>query len=253
MGGGAKKRLDQLLVARGLCHSRARAQALIVAGAVRVDGTIQIKPGVRIDHNAELALCQDDHPWASRGGLKLVAGLDYFGVDPWGCVCLDVGASTGGFTDVLLHRGAHQVFAVDVGRGQLVGRLRQDSRVIVMEQTNARTLCAEDFPNAVLPKLDLVVCDASFISLKLVLPRALELVAGGGGLLALIKPQFEVGPQAVGKGGIVRDPRLHHRCCDDLCDWLSDEQGWSVQGICASPISGADGNQEFLIFACKPV
>ena len=252
MGGGAKKRLDQLLVTRGLCHSRTRAQALIVAGAVTVDGAIQNRPGIRIDHNAVLALCKDDHPWAGRGGLKLVAGLDYFGVDPQGYVCLDVGASTGGFTDVLLHRGADQVWAVDVGREQLLGRLRQDPRVIVMEQTNARTLCREDFPNAVLPKLDLVVCDASFISLKLVLPRALELVTGGGGLLALIKPQFEVGPQAVGKGGIVRDPRLHRRCCDDLRAWLSDEQGWSVQGICASPIFGSDGNREFLIFARKP-
>ena len=199
-----------------------------------------------------MALCKDDHPWASRGWLKLVAGLDYFALDPQGQVCLDVGASTGGFTDVLLHRGADQVFAVDVGQGQLLGRLREDPRVIVMEQTNVRTLCAEDFPNAVLPKLDLVVCDASFISLKLVLPRALELVAGGGGLLALIKPQFEVGPHAVGKGGIVRDLRLHYRCCHDLRDWLTHKQGWSVQGVCASPVFGSDGNREFLIFARKP-
>ncbi|WP_343559200.1 TlyA family RNA methyltransferase [Kiloniella sp. b19] len=251
MSEAAKKRLDQVLVLQGLCESRARAQSLIESGAVMLDGQVLSKPSSKVAEDAALQLTREDHPWVSRGGLKLVGALDAFDCEVSDLVCMDVGSSTGGFTDVLLHHGARRVFAVDVGRDQLAGRLREDGRVVVMEQTNARHLCAEDFPEARLPELDLVVCDASFISLKLVLPKALELVREGGALLALIKPQFEVGRDRVGKGGIVRDSALHAACCEDIKRWLVQEQGWSVRGLRESPITGPDGNREFLIWACK--
>lgn len=243
----AKQRADQLLVARGLAESRARAQALIMAGLV-VSETRRIdKPGVLLPADAPLAVKGKGHPWVSRGGVKLAHALDRFGLDPAGCTCLDVGASTGGFTQVLLARGAVRVYAVDVGHGQLDWSLRQDPRVIVLERINARHLTAEQIPEPV----DLVVCDASFIGLRTVLPAPLALTRPGAALVALIKPQFEAGPGRVGKGGIVRDEALRAEICETIRAWIGAQPGWTVLGLVPSPIAGADGNVEFLIAARK--
>lgn len=240
---GARKRVDQLLVDRGLVESRSRAQALVMAGLVLSDGKRVDKPGAQMLEDAPLELKGQDHPWVSRGGLKLVEALDRFALDPAGKVAIDVGASTGGFTDVLLTRGAARVYAVDVGHGQLAWKLRNDPRVVVMERTNARHLTAEQIPESV----DMVVCDASFIGLETVLPAALALVRPGAVLVALIKPQFEVGKGRVGKGGVVREPELHAEVCDRISQWLAARPGWSVAGLCESPITGPEGNKEFLI------
>jgi 23S rRNA (cytidine1920-2'-O)/16S rRNA (cytidine1409-2'-O)-methyltransferase len=239
----AKARADQLLVDRGLVESRTKAQALILAGKVYSDTRRIDKAGQQLDAAAPLTVKGADHPWVSRGGLKLVKGLDGFFIDPSGMICIDVGASTGGFTDVLLSRGAAKVYAVDVGHGQLDWKLRSDERVAVMERTNARYLTAEQIPDPV----DLVVCDASFISLKTVLPAAMGLAKPGAKLVALIKPQFEVGRENVGKKGVVRDPELHQAVCDDISAWLTGEMGWTLLGIEESPITGPEGNREFLI------
>lgn len=184
------------------------------------------------------------HPWVSRGGIKLAHGLDHFGIDVAGRIALDVGASTGGFTDVLVSRGAARVYAVDVGHGQLAWKLRQDPRVVVLERVNARRLTATEVPEAP----DIVVCDASFIGLQTVLPAALALAKPQASLVALIKPQFEVGPERVGKGGVVRDPALHREVCARIAAWLGGI-GWKVEGIVESPIRGPEGNIEFLIYA----
>ena len=240
-----KRRADQLLVDRGLADSRSRAAALIMAGQVFTGERRVAKAGDLLPEEAPLELRGQDHPWVSRGGLKLVRGLDAFGIDPAGKTCLDVGASTGGFTDVLLSRGAARVYAVDVGHGQLAWKLRQDPRVVVLERVNARHLAREQVPEPV----DLVVCDASFIGLETVLPAALSLVADKAFLVALIKPQFEVGNGRVGKGGVVRDPVLHREVCDRIGAWLAAQRGWTVLGIEESPITGPEGNKEFLIGA----
>lgn len=187
-----------------------------------------------------------DHPWVSRGGLKLAHALDTFAIDPAGLVVLDVGASTGGFTDVVLARGAKKVYAADVGHGQLAWKLRNDPRVAVLEKTNARYLTSREVPEPI----DLVVCDASFIGLETVLPAPLALARPGASLIALIKPQFEVGKGRVGKGGVVRDPELHREVCDRIAAWLP-RQGWTVRGVAESPIHGPEGNKEFLIAAQK--
>lgn len=238
-----RPRADLVLVERGLAESRARAQALILAGLV-YEGTRRVeKPGDGVAEPDALSVRGRDHPWVSRGGLKLVRGLDHFGIDPAGLIGLDVGASTGGFTDVLLHRGAARVYAVDVGHGQLAWSLRQDPRVVVLERTNARHLDQALVPDAP----GIVVCDASFIGLETVLPAALGLAAPGAVLVALIKPQFEVGPDRVGKGGVVRDPALHREVCDRIAAWLQARPGWQVLGITESPITGPEGNVEFLI------
>jgi 23S rRNA (cytidine1920-2'-O)/16S rRNA (cytidine1409-2'-O)-methyltransferase len=239
----ARTRADTLLVERGLVESRAKAQALILAGLVYSD-TLRIdKAGQTLVANAPLALKGQDHPWVSRGGLKLVEGLDRFGIDPTGLTCLDVGASTGGFTDVLLSRSAAKVYAVDVGHGQLAWKLRQDPRVVVLERTNARHLTRAEIPDPI----DLVVCDASFIGLTVVLPAPLALTRPGARLVALIKPQFEVGKGRVGKGGVVRDPALHDEVCTRVGNWLAQQPGWQVDGIVESPIQGPEGNREFLL------
>ncbi|MBF0306200.1 MAG: TlyA family RNA methyltransferase [Alphaproteobacteria bacterium] len=240
-----KMRLDQLLVDRGLVESRARAQALIMAGLVWSGDRRLVKAGQAVALETPVELRGQDHPWVSRGGLKLVKGLDQFGIDPTGLVCLDVGASTGGFTDVLLARGAARVYAVDVGHGQLAWKLRQDPRVVVLERTNARHLTPAEVPEPP----GLITCDASFIGLATVLPAALALAAPGARLVALIKPQFEVGKGRVGKGGVVRDPALHDEVCETIRDWVGGLPGWSVQGIAESPILGPEGNKEFLIAA----
>lgn len=244
-----KRRLDQLLVERGLAESRQRAQALVMAGLVFSGERRLDKPGQAVAEDAALEVRGQDHPWVSRGGLKLVKGLDHFGIDPAGKVCLDVGASTGGFTDVLLSRGAAKVYAVDVGHGQLAWKLRTDERVAVLERTNARHLTREQVPDPV----HLVVCDASFIGLEVVLPAPLALTAPGAALVALIKPQFEVGKGRVGKGGVVRDPALHEEVCERIRAWLDGLPGWRVLGVTESPIIGPEGNKEFLIAARRKV
>ncbi len=240
-----KTRLDALLVARGLAENRTRAQALIISGVVYSGETRLDKPGHQIADDTALEMRGAKTPWVSRGGEKLAHALEHFCLSVDGLDCLDVGSSTGGFTDVLLQNGAAHVTAVDVGRGQLDWKLRNDSRVTVQEGTNARYLTAEQ----ITAPPDMVVCDASFIGLRTVLPAALSLAAPEAVLVALIKPQFEVGKGRVGKGGVVRDPDLHTEVCEIIEVWLSNEMGWRVEGITESPIKGPKGNIEFLICA----
>jgi len=244
--GPDKRRADQLLVTRGLAESRARAQALIMAGAVFSGERKVGKAGDLLAEDTPLEVRGKDHPWVSRGGIKLDHGLAHFGFEVAGAVALDVGSSTGGFTDVLLSRGAAKVYAVDVGTNQLAWKLRQDPRVVVLEQTNARHLTIAQVPEAV----DVVVCDASFIGLAKVLEAPLRLARPRARLVALIKPQFEAGRAEVGKGGVVRDPAVHDRVCTEIKDWVA-AQGWTVVGITKSPIIGPEGNVEFLLGAEK--
>jgi len=243
----ARERADQALVARGLAESRSKAQALIMAGLVYSDERRIDKPGQPVAEDMALEVRGQGHPWVSRGGLKLEKGLDHFAIDPTGLVCLDLGASTGGFTDVLLARGAARVYAVDVGQGQLAWKLRNDPRVVVLERINARYLTRAEVPEPV----ELIVCDASFIGLETVLPAPLTLAAPGARLVALIKPQFEVGKGRVGKGGVVRDPALHAEVCELIANWLATQPGWCVLGLTESPIRGPEGNREFLIAAAR--
>ena len=240
----AKERADQLLVSRDLAESRARAQALIMAGLVFSEEAKIAKAGQMLPVDVPLEVRGRDHPWVSRGGVKLAHALDHFGLDPAGAVAMDIGSSTGGFTDVLLQRGAEHVFAVDSGTNQLAWSLRDDPRVTVLEQTSARLLTPEMIDRA----CDWVVCDASFISLAKVLDRPLQLAAASCRLVALIKPQFEVERAEVGKGGVVRDPALHARVCEEARQW-AENLGFSVDGIERSPITGPKGNVEFLIAA----
>jgi 23S rRNA (cytidine1920-2'-O)/16S rRNA (cytidine1409-2'-O)-methyltransferase len=243
----AKMRADQALVARGLVETRARAQAFILAGKVfsgerRVD-----KAGDPVRPDMPLEVRGQDHPWVSRGGLKLAHGLAHFALSPSGLVCLDIGASTGGFTDVLLANGAARVHAVDVGHGQLAWKLRTDPRVVVHERTNARHLTADvlgEQPGA-------LVCDASFIGLRTLLPAPLALCTPGAWAVALIKPQFEAGPGRVGARGVVRDPEVHADVCGTIAAWWAALPGWRVLGVTESPLRGPEGNIEFLIGATK--
>jgi 23S rRNA (cytidine1920-2'-O)/16S rRNA (cytidine1409-2'-O)-methyltransferase len=232
--------LDLLLTEKGLVESRNKAQALIMAGKISVDGRVVYKPGLQISPTSSIAI-QEEPPYASRGGLKLVAALDAFALDPTGWVCADVGASTGGFTDVLLQRGALRVYAVDVGYGQLAWKLRQDRRVIVMERTNARYL------ETLSETVNLVTIDASFISLKLLLPVVAKWLASPAAVIALIKPQFEAGRGQVGKGGVVRDPAIHRQVLDQAVGYAI-QSGFTVLGLIPSPITGPAGNHEFLIY-----
>jgi 23S rRNA (cytidine1920-2'-O)/16S rRNA (cytidine1409-2'-O)-methyltransferase len=241
-----KARLDISLVDRGLVESRAKAQALIIAGKVFSGETRLDKPGMPVAEDKPLEVRGAEHPWVSRGGVKLAHALDAFGLDPTGLVVLDVGASTGGFTDVALSRGAAKVYAVDVGHGQLAWKLRQDARVVVLEKTNARHLSRAEVPEPI----DMVVCDASFIGLETVLPAPMALAKPGATLVALIKPQFEVGKGRVGKGGVVRDPALHQEVCARVAAWLPT-RGWTLLGEAESPLLGPEGNKEFLIAARK--
>ncbi len=242
----AKLRLDLALVERGLADSRTKAQALIMAGLVYRGEQKLDKAGLEIAEDVEITVRGKEHPWVSRGGMKLAKALAEFSIDVTGAVAMDVGASTGGFTDVLLTNGAAKVYAVDVGHGQLDVKLRNDPRVVVMEETNARHLTAE-----MAEPLDVVVCDASFISLKKVLPAALKLARPNAQLVTLIKPQFEVGKAEVSRGkGVIRDAALHAQVCDDIRAWIMGE-GWQVQGIAESPITGPKGNKEFLLYATR--
>ena len=242
----AKQRADQMLVDRGLAESRTRAQALIMAGLVFA-GTRKVeKSGQTLADDVVLDVKGRDHPWVSRGGIKLAHSLDATAWEVAGAVAIDVGSSTGGFTDVLLQKGAARVYAVDSGTNQLAWSLRQDPRVIVHEQTSARILTEAHIPEAI----DIIVCDASFISLAKVLEVPLALAARPTRLVALIKPQFEVGRTEVGKGGVVRDPALHERVCAEVRAWL-EADGWAVDGIVQSPITGPEGNVEFLVCAAR--
>ena len=242
----SKMRADQLLTARGLAESRTRAQALILAGKVYAGDRRVAKAGDLLPEDAELTVKGRDHPWVSRGGIKLEHGLTHFAFDVRGATALDVGSSTGGFTDVLLQRGAAKVYAIDVGTNQLAWKLRNDDRVIVHEQTNARNLDRTIVPDPI----DIIVCDASFIALHKVLDAALGLARPGAAMLALVKPQFEASREEVGKGGVVRDPEVHRRVCDQAVAWVQSK-GWRVCGIEPSPITGPEGNVEFLLGAVK--
>ena len=227
--------------------TRAKAQALIMAGLVYTDTRKLEKPGTQVRPDTSLTLKGQDHPWVSRGGLKLDHGLNHFNMDVNGVTALDIGASTGGFTDVLLSRGAEKVYAVDVGHGQLAWRLRQDNRVIVREKTNARNLTSEHIPDPV----HFLVCDASFIGLRTVLPAAMDLVASQGRMVTLIKPQFEAGRDHVGKNGVVINPTQHRRVCNIIRDWVGNYLDWTVLGLTESPVKGPKGNTEFLLAARK--
>ena len=240
-----RRRLDQAMVELGLAESRSRARALIEAGLVTVEGAVADKPSRPVDATVRILVTGLDHPWVSRGGVKLAHALDHFAIPAEGRVALDIGASTGGFTDVLLARGAARVYAVDVGHDQLAPKLRADPRVVVLERVNARHLTAAEVPEPV----SLLVSDASFIGLETLLPAPLERAAPMADLVALIKPQFEVGPGLVGKGGVVKDPALHRATCQRISDWLDGRPGWRVIGLTESPIRGPDGNVEFLIHA----
>jgi len=246
-GGAAKKRIDQLLVDRGLAESRTRAQAYVMAGLVFTGERRIDKSGQQIAEDSPIEVRGQDHPWVSRGGLKLAHALDHFGLSPQGRICIDVGASTGGFSDVMLHDAAEKIYAVDVGRGQLAWKLRQDTRVIVLEKTNARYLTRDIIPDTI----GFIGCDASFIGLQTVLPAAMTLAEPDALMVALIKPQFEVGRGQVGKGGVVRDPALHREVCVRIEEWISGMPDWRVLGLTQSPIKGPEGNIEFLIAACK--
>lgn len=245
-----KKRIDHLLVERGLAETRTRAQALVMAGLVFAGPANRLekmpKSGHQVAEDCIIEVRGRDHPWVGRGGVKLDHAVRTFGLDAKGAVAMDIGSSTGGFTEVLLHHGAARVFAVDVGTNQLAWKLRQDSRVTVLEQTNARALT----PAMIDADCDWVVCDASFIGLAKVLEVPLALAAGDARLVALIKPQFEVAKGEVGKGGIVRDPALHQRVCDEVSAWL-ESVGWRIAGLIESPIAGTEGNVEFLIHALR--
>ncbi len=246
--GKGKLRIDQLLVERGMAESRARAQALILGGHVYSGETKLTKAGQALALDAPLEVRGRDHPWVSRGGIKLAHAIAHFGLDPAGVTAMDIGSSTGGFTDVLLTLGAAHVFAVDSGTNQLAWKLRQDPRVTVLEQTSARLLTPAHLDRPASLPVTWVVCDASFIGLHKVLEVPLRLAARPARLVALIKPQFEVGRGEVGKGGVVRDTALHARVCDEVREWL-EQSGWAVQGITTSPITGPEGNIEFLISA----
>jgi len=239
-----KTRLDQIIVDRGLAESETRAQALVMAGHVYIGDAKAQKPGQQIAEDAEISVRGSDHPWVSRGGIKLAHALEAFAIDVTHNIAIDVGSSTGGFTDVLLTNGATRVYAVDSGTNQLAWKLRQDPRVIVHEQTSARILTDAHITEPV----DLIVCDASFIGLAKVLERPLAFAKSKAQLIALIKPQFEAGREEVGKGGVVRDADVHARVCEEVKAWLAN-QNWTVLGLTTSPITGPQGNVEFLIWA----
>ena len=246
---GTRQRLDIMLIGRGLATSRDRARDLIISGAVAVNGQLVRKPAKVCNVSSVIEIKPGGNPWVSRAGLKLAGAITGFqGLDLAGSKALDIGASTGGFTDVLLAHGADHVGSVDVGRGQLHERLAADDRVTVLDDTNARYLAASMLPY--MP--DVIACDASFISLQKLLPAALGLAKAGARLVALIKPQFEVGKGLVGKGGIVRDPALHQQVVTGVVRWLETDMRWRVRQTMPSPITGPDGNVEFLLLAQKP-
>ncbi|MDQ3170886.1 MAG: TlyA family RNA methyltransferase [Acidobacteriota bacterium] len=241
-----KQRLDQAVVARGLAASRERARALILAGKVRVDGQMQSKAGFATTETSAVTVDEPDHPWVGRGGIKLAHALDAFQIDPAGRDVLDIGASTGGFTDVSLQRGAAHVVALDVGRNQLDWKLRTDPRVTVLERVNARALTEDQLP-AAHRRFGLITIDVSFISLRHILPPLRPLIDPAGDLVALVKPQFEAGRDDVESGGIVRDAGVHERVIEEVTA-AAAAAGFARRGLAPSPITGAEGNQEFLLW-----
>ena len=246
--GAEKMRLDELLVQQGRFSSRSRARDAIARGAVKVDGRTVVKPGQGTASSADIEIDDPAQAYVSRAALKLIAGLDAFSFDPTGAVALDIGASTGGFTQVLLERGTAHVIAIDVGHGQLDANLAQDARVTSLEKLNARELSREHLAGR---NVDFVVSDVSFISLKLALPPALALAAPGAKCVLLVKPQFEAGREAIGKGGILKDAGLGMKIAGELAHWLDEQDGWRALGIVPSPIEGGDGNSEFLLAGVK--
>lgn len=248
MQGDVKFRLDDLLVRRGFFSSRSRARDAIERATVRVAGRVETKPGLSVSSEAEIVVDDPAAAYVSRAALKLIAGLDAFGFDPAGTVALDIGASTGGFTQVLLERGAARVWAIDVGHDQFHPSLRSDPRVRLREGLNARDLAAADLGD---DRPQFLVCDVSFISLKLALLPALALAAAGARGVFLVKPQFEAGRDAIGKGGLLKDPASAPRIAEEIADWLGTMPGWRVAGLVDSPIAGGDGNHEFLLGAVK--
>jgi 23S rRNA (cytidine1920-2'-O)/16S rRNA (cytidine1409-2'-O)-methyltransferase len=244
-----KIRLDRLLVERGIASSRERARALILAGDVFVLGERVDKAGALIDPGADIVLRGEDNPYASRGGLKLKGALERFGIRVEGMTALDVGASTGGFTDCLLQEGARRVYAVDVGYGQLAWKLRSDPRVVNIERTNIRFYAGKEITEET-EEIDIATIDVSFISLRLAIPPVLKLLRDGGILLALVKPQFEAGREEVGKKGVVRDPEIHRRVLKEISEFMA-ESGLKVAGTCESPLTGPAGNREFFVYALK--
>jgi 23S rRNA (cytidine1920-2'-O)/16S rRNA (cytidine1409-2'-O)-methyltransferase len=242
-----KQRADVLLVERGLADSRNKAQALIMAGLVFSGERRVEKAGDTLAVDAPMDVRGKDHPWVSRGGVKLAHALERFQFYLAGSICADIGASTGGFTDVMLANGASKIYAIDVGQGQIAWKLRQDKHVVVLENTNARQIQRDQIPDSI----DFIGCDVSFIGLEKVLPAAMALTHPGAALVALIKPQFQAGRGAVEKGGIVRDPAIHDAVCEQVSKWLNDQPGWRVAGLTESPITGAKGNREFLIGAVR--
>ena len=243
---GKKERLDKLMVQRGLVPSREKAQAIIMAGMVRVDGQLARKPGQMVKEDVKIEVLGNPIPYVSRGGVKLEAALDRFSVPVEGKICMDVGASTGGFTDCLLQRGAERVYAVDVGWGQLHWKLRNDPRVVVLERRNIRYLPKEEIPEGI----DLATIDTSFISLKLVIPAVLKFLKEQAEIIALIKPQFEVGKGEVERGGVVKDPRKHEKVIREIREFVQS-LGLSPQGVMESPLLGPKGNREFFIYIKK--
>lgn len=241
-------RLDELLVSSGLYATRSRARDAIERGAVTVDGAVVTKPGHAVAASSDIHIDDPARGYVSRGALKLIASLDHFGLDPAGSQALDIGASTGGFTQVVLERGAAHVTAIDVGHGQLDQSLRDDPRVTVVEGLNARDLAVADIGGT---PPDFLVCDVSFISLTLALPPALALAAPGAMGVFLVKPQFEAGRDAIGKGGILKDPAQGPRIAENLRAWLDTRPGWRALGTCLSPVAGGDGNREFLLAGIK--
>jgi 23S rRNA (cytidine1920-2'-O)/16S rRNA (cytidine1409-2'-O)-methyltransferase len=243
-----KLRLDVALVERGLAGSRARARDAVLRGCVRVDGDICRKPGQPVTDDNEIVIDDPASTYVSRAALKLIAGLDHFGLSPEGRSVLDLGASTGGFTQVLLERGAAHVIAVDVGHGQMAEALCGDCRVTLMEKLNARDLTPRHLAGR---RVDAIVCDISFISLRLALPAALALAEAGAWGLFLVKPQFEVGRAHIGKGGLVRDTEQARHAVDEIARWLAEDQHWRILGHHPAPLAGGDGNQEYLLAALK--
>ncbi|QNT79554.1 TlyA family RNA methyltransferase [Entomobacter blattae] len=241
----AKKRLDQMLVDLGLVESRTKAQALILAGKVFSNEKRLDKAGFMVSEGVPLTVRGQEHPWVSRGGIKLEHAINHFALNAMGKICLDIGASTGGFTDVLLHHGAKKIFAVDVGHGQLAWKIRNHPAVTVLEKCNARYLDPTIIPDSI----DCLVCDASFIGLRTILPAGLALCRNKAWAVALIKPQFEVGKDRVGPKGVVKDPILHEEVCATIHNWWATLPGWHIMGIEPSPITGPEGNREFLIAA----
>jgi 23S rRNA (cytidine1920-2'-O)/16S rRNA (cytidine1409-2'-O)-methyltransferase len=240
-------RLDEALVAQGLAQSRSRARDMVLRGGVTINGAVAAKPSKSVFDSDVLAVVDEAQKYVSRAALKLIHGLDHFKIEVAGRECLDIGASTGGFTQVLLERGATHVVAVEVGHGQMAEILLTDQRITLLEGLNAREMTEDHMPDDV----SLIVCDVSFISLRIALPAVLELAPEGCVVLALIKPQFEVGRHNVGRGGMVTDPSEHRRVCDEITSFITGS-GWTVQGVIASPLEGGDGNREFLLAAVKP-